>query len=171
MPRCPLAEISENRAPNCELSPHLRGQIERSRDLGQKGSFTADTLNLAPSTVQYTMDKSTLRNKGNNLTRKGRPKKYTERDRRQIVNFVQINPKSTYEDIRQNLRIYLSYDTLGRIHDSVGIKNWRAKGRPKLKPEHAKVQYDWALVYCEWLTEWQWSIFFDKCSIQRGKGG
>jgi DDE superfamily endonuclease/Transposase len=139
--------------------------------LGQKRSLIADTLNLAPSTVQYTIDKSTLRNKGNTLTRKGRPKKYTNRDRRQIVNFVRINPKSTYEDIRQNLHIYLSRDTLGRILDSVGIKNWRAKGRPTLEPEDAKLQYNWALVYCEWLTEWQWIIFSDECSVQRGKGG
>jgi Transposase len=149
MSRGPLSEISANRAPNCELSPYLRGQIERSRDLGQRNKVIADTLNLAPTTVQYTLDKSTQRNEGNTQTRKGRPKKYTERDKRRIIHFVRVHPKSTYVDIRQNLYIYLSHDTFGRILNTVGIKNWRAKGRPALESEDIKRRYNWAKVYRE----------------------
>jgi predicted HTH transcriptional regulator len=123
MARRPLSEISGNRAPNYELSPHLRGKVERSHELGQNRKLIAELLKLAPTTVQYTLDKSTQRNKGHSLIRKGRLKKYSEREQRRIVKFVRINPKSTYEDIRQNLHIYLSHDTFGRILDSVGIKN------------------------------------------------
>jgi hypothetical protein len=80
MPRAPLAEITGNRAPNCELSPYLRGQIDRSRSLGQNQDTTAKTLKLAPSTVSYTINKSDQCNKGNTLLRSERPKKYIERD-------------------------------------------------------------------------------------------
>jgi Transposase len=104
---------------------------------------------LAPTTVQYTLDKSTQRNEGNTLIRKGRPKKYTERDKRHIIHFIRVYPKSTYADIRQNLHISLSHDTFGRILNTVGIKNWRAKGRPTLESEDIKRRYNWAKVYRE----------------------
>jgi hypothetical protein len=123
MSRRPLSEISANRAPNYELSPYLRGKIERSRDFSQKSKIIADILNLAPTTVQYTLDKSTQRNEGNTLIRKGRPKKYTERDKRYIIYFIRVYPKLTYTDIRQNLHISLSYNTFGRILNTVEIKN------------------------------------------------
>jgi hypothetical protein len=84
---------------------------------------------------------------------------------------VQIHPKSTYADIRQNLHIYLFYDTFSRILDSVGIKNWRAKGRPTLDPEDAKRRYDWAKVYHKWSIQWELIIFSDECSVELGKGG
>jgi hypothetical protein len=56
------------------------------------------------------------------------------------MKFVRINLKSTYQDIRENLHIFLSHDTFGRILDSVRIKNWRAKGRPALKSEDVKIR-------------------------------
>jgi hypothetical protein len=123
MPRRPLAEINVNRALKHELSPYLRGIIDRSRSLGQSCDTIAKTLKLAPSTVSYTLDKSTQRDEGHSLLRLGRPKLYTERDSRRIIHFVRVHPKSTYEAIRQNLHIYLFHDTFGRILAEVGIKN------------------------------------------------
>jgi transposase len=171
MSRRPLADITGNRASNCELSPYLRGQIDRSRSLGQSCEEIAKTLKLTPSTIYYTIDKSTQRNEGKNLLRSGRPKKYTERDTRRIVHFVRVNPKSTYEDIRRNLHIYLSHDTFGRILADVGIKNWRAKRRPFLTSEHAKIRRRWVKIYINWTTQWELIIFSDECSVERGAGG
>lgn len=170
MPRRPLAEISPNKASNHELSPYLRGKIERSRDLGQKCDIIAKTLKLAPSTVSYTLAKSTQRSEGHTLLRSGRPRLYTERDSRRIVRFVRVHPKSTYEDIRQNLHIYLSHDTFGRILAGVGIKNWRAKRRPFLTPEHAIIRQAWAKLRGKWSVEWDSIIFSDECSVERGAG-
>jgi len=170
MPRRPLAEISGNRAPNCELSPYQRGKIERSRELGQSIRAIAKDTKFAASTVQTTLEINPQRNEAVTLQRSGRPKKYSTREQRRIVKFVRINPKSTYEDIRQNLHIYLSHDTFGRILDSVRIKNWRAKGRPTLEPRDVKIRWDWARVYCEWLEQWKSIIFSDECSVERGKG-
>jgi hypothetical protein len=123
MPRRPLAEITDNRASNCELSSHQRAKIDRSRELGQRPQLIAERLNLPPSTVYYTLDKIDARNQGHSLLRLGRPLKWTEHDKRRIIQFVRINPKSTYEEIRQNLYIYLSSDTFRRILDTVDIKN------------------------------------------------
>jgi hypothetical protein len=92
MPRRPLAEITGNRASNCELSSYQRAKIDRSRELGQRPQLIAETLNLPPSTVYYTLDKIDARNQGHSLLRSGRPLKWTEHDKRRIVRFVQINP-------------------------------------------------------------------------------
>jgi Transposase len=77
----------------------------------------------------------------------GGQKRYTERDTRRIIHFIRINPKSTFADIQRNLHIYLSHDSFSRILADMGVKNWRAKGRPFLTPEHAKLRYVWAKVY------------------------
>jgi IS30 family transposase len=88
MLRRPLAEITANRALNCKLSPYLRGQIDRSRSLGQSCKEIAKTLKLAPTTIYYILDKSDQRHKGNTLLHSGRPKKYTEWDTRHIIHFI-----------------------------------------------------------------------------------
>ncbi len=171
MPRRPLTEITGNRASNCELSSYQRAKIDRSRELGQRPKLIAETLNLPPSTVYYTLDKIDARNQGHSLPRSGRPPKWTEHDKRRIVRFVRINPKSTYEEIRQNLHIYLSSDTFGRILDTIGIKNWRAKKRPFLESIHITKRWKWAKIHSNWTSEWKLIIFSDECSVEQGAGG
>ena len=153
MARAPLKEISVNRAPNYELSPYQRGKIERSSELGQSIRTIAKDTKLASSTVQNTLHRNQRRNNAVTLRRSGRPRKYTERDVRRITHFVRVNPKVTYADIRQNTQIQLSHDTLGRILDTVGIKNWRTKGRPTLDSGDVKVRYTWTLTHYKWTTQ------------------
>jgi Transposase len=170
MPRAPLGEIDGNRRPHTELSPYLRGQIKRSHQLGQGYKKIGKELKIAHSTVRYTLNINPYRIDGETLPRAGRPKLYTEKDARRIVRFIRIHPKSTYQDIKQNLHTYLSHDTLGRILADKGIKNWRAKKRPFLTSEHAKIRYIWAKVHKNWISEWKLIIFSDECSVKRGAG-
>jgi transposase len=142
MPRTPLAEISTNHVRNTELSPYLRGAIDFAAKTGLSQRQIADTLNLTRTTVQYTLNNDSHRFDGKSTQRPGRPKKYSSVNTRNIIRFVRIHLKSTYEDIRQNLHIYLSHDTFSRILDSAGIKNWRAKARPILKPEYIRIRYN-----------------------------
>jgi transposase len=138
MPRGPLTETSANTRRGVELTPYTRAKITTLHEEGAEIRHIADRLQISENTIKYTIKSDSQRSKGNTVQRKGRPKNYTERDQRSIIRFVRIHPKSTYRDIQQNLHVYLSHDTLGRILDSVGIKNWRAKGRPALDPEDAK---------------------------------
>ena len=170
MSRAPLAEISANRVRHGELSPYVRGAIQYAAECGDSMRKTANALNLDHSTIRYTLDKNSHRIDGETLPRTGRPRKYSHTDSRNIVRFVPINPKSTYEDIHRNLHIYLSHDTFSRILDSAGIKNWRAKQRPTLRPEHVQTRYAWAKVHSNWKTEWELIIFSDECSVERRKG-
>jgi transposase len=138
MPRRPLEDISANIPRGEELTPSTRSKIVTLREEGFAIRDISTHTKISKSTIKKTVKIDLYRNGGNSLRRTGRPKKYTERDKCQIIRFVQIHPKSTYTDIRQNLHIYLSYNIFSRILDSVGIKNWRAKGRPTLDPEDAK---------------------------------
>ena len=170
MSRIPLGELNPNRVPNTELSSYLRGKIERSHELGQGRTRISRSLEIPSSTVQYTLEQNPLRIDGESLPRAGRPKKYTEKDARRVVRFVRIHPKSTYREIKHNLHLYLSHDTFGRILADAGIKNWRAKQRPFLTPEAAKVRWEWAKKHSNWKSEWKLIIFSDECSVERGKG-
>lgn len=153
------------------MSPYVRSQISTLRGEGISIRDISERINISENTVKWTLKSDPRRDEGKSLKRIGRPIKYTERDTRRIIHFVQINPKSSYEDIRRSLHISLSHDTLGRILDSVGIKNWRAKGRPALESADAKVRNNWALTYNIWDVEWESIIFSDECSVERGKGG
>jgi IS30 family transposase len=99
MSRRLLAEISGNRAAYYELLTYQRGKIKRSHELGQSIRAIAKDIKFAPSTVQNTLKRNPQRNEAITLPRTGRPRKYTERDKRRIIYFIQINLKSTYRDI------------------------------------------------------------------------
>jgi transposase len=170
MSRRPLEPISANISLGKELAPHTRAKITTLREEGISIREIAERTKISENTVKWTLKSEPRRNAGITLKRIGRPRSYTERDQRSIIRFVRNNPKAIYTDIRQNLHINLSHDTFCRILNSVGIKNWRAKGRPALEAEDAKVRYAWALVHYRWTTQWELIIFSDECSIERGKG-
>jgi hypothetical protein len=88
MPRRPLAEITGNRALDYKLSPYLRGKIERSRKLGQLNKAIRLDMKIAPLIVQSIINRNPRRNEGVTLLYSSRPKKYTERDKRQIIYFI-----------------------------------------------------------------------------------
>jgi transposase len=170
MPRSPLGPISANIPRGKELTPHTRAKVTTLREEGISIREIAERTKISENTVKWTLKSEPRRNAGITPKRTGRPRSYTERDQRSILRFVQNNPKSTYVDIRQNLHIDLSHDTFQRILNSVGIKNWRAKGRPALEPQDAKVRYTWAMDHYQWTTQWELIIFSDECSVKRGKG-
>jgi transposase len=103
MPRRPLEEINTNSRRGTELSPYVRSKVATLRAEGIAISEIADRAKISENTVKWTLKSDPQRDNGITLKRSGRPKKYTERDKRQIVHFVQVYLKSTYVDIRQNL--------------------------------------------------------------------
>lgn len=52
----------------------------------------AREFGCAVSTVAYTVKQAKLRNEGESLRRLGRPKSYTERDRRRITRLLKLHP-------------------------------------------------------------------------------
>ena len=82
-----------------------------------------------------------------------------------------MNPKTIYQQMREELHTYLSHDTLARILKENGISNWLAKKRSFLTADAVKKRLQWALEHADWtLEEWTTIIWSDECSVERGTG-
>jgi len=169
--RTPLRPISGNIYRRKELTPYQRGQIVGYSLLSCSPTEISASLNIPESTVRDTLKKAPERHDGESSSRIGRPKLYSERDERQILRTVRLNPHLTYRQLQNQLPIKLSHDTIYRILKQNNITNWRAKKRPALTEEHAALRLAWAKEHKDW-TEDQWSymLWSDECSVERGKG-
>ncbi|KAI9766738.1 MAG: hypothetical protein M1840_006382 [Geoglossum simile] len=130
MPPCtPLGPASanarvqkKNKTSRLELSPHKRSVIEGLHKAGcfaQRISEIEDTLH---STVCDTVKLLNTRPKGHSLPRSGRPPILTKVEKRSIIRFVHENVKATYAQVKQQLQLNCSYDTIRRIVRKLGIK-------------------------------------------------
>jgi transposase len=142
--RRPLGEISANSRRQIELSPYLRGKIAGSASCGVSPAQISRDLGISDSIVRSTLKLDGQRINGNSLSRPGRPQNSTARSERYVLRLVRLRPKITYQEIRKELGLDWSDSTLYRILQRHGITNWRAKQRPDLTPELAKLRYEWA---------------------------
>jgi hypothetical protein len=114
-PRRPLREISGNRPINHELTPNQRAEIVGAAKCGVGYADIGRILDFAPSTVRYTYELSSQRNVNESISRAGRPSITSERDKRTVVRYARFHPKSTYAQMRTDLQILLSDNTIKRI--------------------------------------------------------
>jgi transposase len=171
MPRRPLAQISGNTTKGKELTPYSRGLIIGEYNCGVKPSQISRNLQIPRSTVIDTIQQKSKRDDGKSSPRPGRPKSYTERDKRHIIQLIKRDPFITYQAIRERTGLNVSSTTFLTILKESGYGHWRAKKRPKLTKEHAKLRLEWAKKHKDWTyTEWSKVIWSDESSIELGKG-
>lgn len=171
MPRRPLSEKSVNITSRKELSPFLRGQIIGKHQSGCNPTQISRDLQIPRSTVNGTINRISHQINGKSSPRPGRPKAYTERDKRHIIQIIKRDPFITYQEIREQSGINLSSPTFLTILKESGYGHWRAKKRPKLTKEHAKLRLEWAKKHKDWTyEEWSKVIWSDESSIELGKG-
>jgi hypothetical protein len=137
MLRTPLGPRSRNARRGPELTPYQRGLIVGAASLGKKPTRIARQYKLPLETVKSTLRLNLVRNEGQLKPRSGRPKAYSDRGERKILQQVQLHPKCTYVDVRKACVVTLCNSTLKSILKKHGILNWRAKKRPALTEEHA----------------------------------
>ena len=171
MPRTPLREINGNSTKRKELSPYLRGQIIGKAISGISKHQISQELQIPRSTVICTIQRENALLEGKSSPQSGRPKSYTERDMRHILTIIKRNPFVTYREIRERTGLELSSATLLTIVNKSGYGHWRAKKRPRLLEEHAKMRLEWAKKHQNWTyTEWSKIIWSDESSIKLGRG-
>jgi hypothetical protein len=90
---------------------------------------------------------------------------------RNLLRFVRINPKATYQKVCDTLDTTLANRTLCGILTKHSITSWRAKKRLFLQKEYVKRSQFWCLTSCDY-DEAMWAnyIFSDECSLERGSG-
>jgi hypothetical protein len=169
--RTPLAPITSNRLDNHEFNPYQRARAVTFNELGIKPADICTRLNIARSTLQYTLSQDPLRDNGVSLPRSGRPKSYTDADERIILRHVRNNPKDAYKQVLDGCGLTFSKSTLKKILKKHGIANWRAKRRPFLTPAHAAKRLAWCLRHRHRRDEeWGMVAWSDECSVERGRG-
>jgi transposase len=137
MPRTPLAQIDPNSRIKKELTPFQRGQIIGKAECGLSKHQISRDLQIPRSTIQTILLKNYLQSNGKSFPRSGRPKSYTERDSRHILNIIKADPFVTYSTIRERTGLEVSRRTFLRIIRESGYGHWKAQKRPKLEKEHA----------------------------------
>ena len=110
-PRRVLGEISGNSRRGIELSPYARGEIVRSRNLGQAWKAIKDDFKNPLTTLQSIYYTNPLRNEGVSLPRSGRPRQYDARDERSILRYVRKNPKHTWTELLRDLKLPIGKTT------------------------------------------------------------
>jgi hypothetical protein len=88
MPRRPLEEINTNSRRGTELSPYVQSKVATLRTEGITISEVADSAKIPENTVKWTLKSDPQHDDSITLKRSGKPKKYTERDKRQIMHFI-----------------------------------------------------------------------------------
>ena len=99
-PRTPLGPINTNRVqkkPKKELTPLKRAEILGASKCGIPNYLIADALNEDKSLIRKTLNKALIRNNQRSLPRSSRPKKYTDRDYRKLVNYIRKNPWDSWQ--------------------------------------------------------------------------
>jgi Transposase len=134
-PRTPLGVISGNARKPIDLTPFQRGQISGKANAGQTAPEISKNLKIPDSTVRRTLTLQPQRPDRKSLPKSGRHRISAVLDVRNILRLVRATPKITYKKIRKELDITFLSDTLKRILERKGIKNWRCKRRPFLTPE------------------------------------
>jgi len=178
MPRTPLAPKSANarvlkkpKTSRKELSPH-KCAIIKGMHLASTPNCEISRLTKTPeSTVRATLKLLPARPKGRSRPRSGRPPKLNKVTKRNIIRFVRENVKATYAQVKLELSLDCSEQTIATVVKKMGIKKWMAKKRPILMEEHARKRYKWCKERIEWgVEEWRRYIWSDECSVELGAG-
>jgi len=168
MLRKPLAPISGNtRRRGPELSVHKRASIVAGHKYGCTRAFLSCSENTPLSTIDYTIDQDSTRLQSASKPKTGRPKRFTDRDRRHLDRIARRDPTITYQALREQVGSPASKSTYYRELKRLGLTNWLTKKRPLLGLIVAQKRYDWALAHKDWIRD-QWAkvIWSDEYSVE-----
>jgi hypothetical protein len=152
-PRTILGTINSNRRMRNELTPNQRGKIKGARLAGATFKVASEIGECGLLTMKITIRRAPERHDRISKPRSERPKEWDARFERRVVRIVRIHPRITYAQMRDQLCIYLSHNTLARILNEYHISKWLSKQRPYLTTAAVKSRLRWTLHYADWTWE------------------
>jgi len=124
--RPPSTPISGNAGQRRELTPYQRGIIVGETRRGASLREISSDLKVPRSTVSDTILNSTERDEGKSAYRTGRPKTFSDRDKRKIVRLARLHPKWTNKTLKAEAGVKCHTRTITRLLDTFNISKWRA---------------------------------------------
>lgn len=161
-----------------ELSDAQRNYCMGMLDGGVPARVVADTLNCSRSCINRTKQRCKTTHQTTSRPRTGQPRILNDRDVRRLERIAKKYPKIEYLPLIKEAGMWdeeaseptVSFSTIRRALAEEGLRKFRAKRRPKITRETAKLR----LQLVELLEEWEWEkeplTFSDECSVARGSG-
>ena len=169
--RTPLGPISRNKVRGPETDPYTRGKMAGLYIAGMSQRQIVDVMKRGRDSARGAIALDILNTNGNSLPRPGRPRLYSDRDRRTILRNLRAFPKITFQQRREDTGLTMSNSYIKNIARENSLKHWRAKKRPELTSKVAALRLAWCLARADWTVEqWKKYMFSDECSVERGKG-
>lgn len=152
-----------------ELTEFERGEIVGLRKAKHSIREIAEILKRSRKTVENAINDYFKKNKTSAAQRSGRPKKLSERDDRQIIKIIKKNPKSTINEVIQELdklNISVSDKTIRNTLHSKNYYGRKAIKKPLISEKNRKKRLGWCNFRKFWNEEWNKIIFSDESRFE-----
>jgi len=150
-----------------ELTEFERGQIIGAWKFGHSEREIEETLGHPKSTVHDTIKRYRETSTVTPISRSGRPRILTDRDKRHIVRIVRSNRQQTTQQIRNNFvessGTVVSFATVRRALWEAGYNSRVAARKPLISPKNRKDRVQWCRDHKTWDNEdWKTVIWSDE---------
>ena len=142
--RTPLHTIDGNRkGRGPDITPYMRGKIVGRANAGDSPAEIQAAFGVSRGAVRGSIIQDHVRPKGESAPHSGRPRIYTDRDERRMLQHLRLYPKSTFNEHRQDCNTQISNSTIKRLARKHGLHHWRAKKRPELTEAYTAERLLW----------------------------
>lgn len=148
--RTPLCPISGNVKRGCELTPYERGIIIGSYNSSKSPCEIELEISYSRGAVRSTIALETTRANGVSLPRSGHPIIYNDRDKRIMLRYIRIYPKSTFEERHKETGLNMSNSYIKNLVRRHSIHHWHTKKRPELTEKHIATRLLWYRCRAHW---------------------
>ena len=149
-----------------ELSPQQREQIIGAHLSGIKGIVIATQLDIPSSTVYDTINRYKKTSSPHPDTRPGRPKSFSERDKRLLQRYVKKDRFAPLGNISSKFNTQLNTtfheNTIRNYLHEVGLESCAARKKPLLSNKQRLARLRWCRAKRDWDEEWKQIIWSDE---------
>lgn len=162
-------QLDRTRPRGGELSEAQRSAILSAVSGGESKTAIAHRFGVSRRVIYNTIERWNERQSLQSRPRPGQPEKLTRFQKLKLLRLARANPTIKYCQLKAEVHgIHCHEKTIYRLLKKHHIIRWRAKKRPKLTKEVAKIRRWWARVYRNF--DFSQVSFSDECSAERGKG-
>ena len=169
-PMLPVAAKAWEVAPTSRVPTVARVVAATLIDEGHTLSSAATMAGASVSTAQRWNNRLHKTGSADDNPRSGRPLATTALEDAAIIRASELNHFATNKEIRHQLALSISEDTIGRRLDAAGLPSRIAAGKLHYTDEERRKRLSFAHGYKNWTAEqWETVIFGDEVTIE-GKG-
>lgn len=154
-----------------ELSDIEKAKIIGAHECGVNNHLISNLLGHPESTVRSIITKYKETGEIENFPRTGRPKIYTERDKRALARVIKKDIRLTRHDIKEELSFLkqelLSTGTIDTILKEIGFFFRTPALKPPLTKELATKRKAWVTRRINWVEEWKHILWSDESKFVR----